>query len=113
VDKGQVRYVQFDCIKNGGVTEFMKVAAYAEAKGVLLAPHHVPHFHVQLAAAFPHACWVEVFDNAKQHVAWLDLFPGYPEVHDGHMACSDKPGWGFEVDDRFLKERGTLVHWRP
>ncbi|MGH2371283.1 MAG: mandelate racemase/muconate lactonizing enzyme family protein, partial [Chloroflexota bacterium] len=79
VDQGHVRYVQFDCIKNGGVTEFVKVAAYAEAKGVLLAPHHVPHFHVQLAAAFPHAAWVEVFDNAKQHVAWPDLFPGYPE----------------------------------
>jgi L-alanine-DL-glutamate epimerase-like enolase superfamily enzyme len=112
VNKGHVRYVQFDCIKNGGVTEFVKVAAYCEAKGVLLAPHHVPHYHVQLAAAFPHACWVEVFDSAKQHVAWPDLFPGYPEVRDGRMACSAAPGWGFDVNDRLLKERGTLVHWR-
>ncbi|MGH2354228.1 MAG: mandelate racemase/muconate lactonizing enzyme family protein [Chloroflexota bacterium] len=112
VDQGHVRYVQFDCIKNGGVTEFVKVAAYAEAKGVLLAPHHVPHFHVQLAAAFPHAAWVEVFDNAKQHVAWPDLFPGYPEVRDGQMACPDQPGWGFDVNDRLLTQRGTPVHWR-
>jgi hypothetical protein len=28
------------------------------------------------------------------------------------MACSAAPGWGFDVDDRLLKERGTLVHWR-
>lgn len=112
VDKGNVRYMQFDCIKNGGVTEFVKVAAYCEAKGVLLAPHHVPHFHVQLAAAFPHTAWVESFDNAKQHVAWLELFPGYPEVRNGHMECHDAPGWGLEINDRLLKEKGHLVHWR-
>lgn len=111
-DKGNVRYMQFDCVKNGGVTEFVKVAAYCEAKGVLLAPHHVPHFHVQVAAPFPHASWVEVFDNAKQHIAWPDLFPGYPEVRDGHIECHDRPGWGLEVNERLLRERGILVHWR-
>lgn len=113
VDKGHIRYMQFDCIKNGGVTEFVKVAAYCEAKGVLLAPHHVPHFHVQVAAAFPHASWVEVFDNAKQHIAWPDLFPGYPEVRDGLIECHDRPGWGIDVNERLLRERGTLVRWRP
>jgi L-alanine-DL-glutamate epimerase-like enolase superfamily enzyme len=112
IDKGRVRYLQFDCVKNGGGTEYCKVAAYAEAKGVLLAPHHVPHFHVQLAAAFPHACWVEVFDNAKQHPAWPDLFPGYPEVRDGHMECPDRPGWGLDVNDGLLRRYGTLVRWR-
>ena len=112
IDKGRVRYMQFDCIKNGGLTEFQKVAAYAEARGVALAPHHVPHFHVQVAAAQPHTAWVEAFDNAKQHVAWLHLFPGYPEVRDGHMECHDRPGWGFDVDEAFLRANGTLVRWR-
>ncbi|HEV2124894.1 MAG TPA: mandelate racemase/muconate lactonizing enzyme family protein [Chloroflexota bacterium] len=112
IDKGHVRFMQFDCIKNGGITAFAKVAAYSEAKGVLLAPHHVPHFHVQLAAAYPHAVWAEAFENAKQHVAWLDLFPGYPAVRDGLMECHDTPGWGFELNEPFLKQRGTLVHWR-
>jgi L-alanine-DL-glutamate epimerase-like enolase superfamily enzyme len=112
IDKGRVRYMQFDCIKNGGLTEFQKVAAYAEARGVALAPHHVPHFHVQVAAAQPHTAWVEAFDNAKQHVAWLQLFPGYPEVRDGHMECHDRPGWGFDVDEAFLRANGTLVRWR-
>jgi L-alanine-DL-glutamate epimerase-like enolase superfamily enzyme len=112
VDKGHVRYMQFDAIKNGGVTEFVKIASYCEATGVLLAPHHVPHFHVQLAAAYPHASWVEVFDSAKQHVAWPDLFLGYPEVRDGQMECHERPGWGMDVNDGFLRERGTLVRWR-
>ncbi|MBI3972315.1 MAG: hypothetical protein HY332_13600 [Chloroflexi bacterium] len=56
---------------------------------------------------------MEAFDNAKQHVAWAeDLFPGYPEVRDGHMECHDKPGWGLDVNDRLLKEKGTLVRWQ-
>jgi L-alanine-DL-glutamate epimerase-like enolase superfamily enzyme len=112
VDKGRVKYMQFDCIKNGGITEFVKVAAYCEAKGVALAPHHVPHFHVQIAAAFPQTEWIEVFDNAKQHVAWLDLFPGYPQTRDGHIEVLDRPGWGFTLNEPFLRERGTLIHWR-
>jgi len=112
VDKGKVRYMQFDAIKNGGLTELIKIAAYCEANGVLLAPHHVPHFHVQMAAAFPHAAWVESFDNAKQHVAWLDLFTDYPEVRDGLMECHDRPGWGIELNEPFLRKKGTLVNWR-
>ena len=112
VDKGKVRYMQFDAIKNGGLTELIKIAAYCEANGVLLAPHHVPHFHVQMAAAIPHAAWVESFDNAKQHVAWLDLFTDYPEVRDGYMECHDRPGWGIELNEPFLRKKGTLVNWR-
>ncbi len=72
----------------------------------------VPHFHVQIAAAYPPTAWIEVFDNAKQHVAWLDLFPGYPEVRDGMIECHDTPGWGFELNEAFLRSKGTLVHWR-
>ena len=79
---------------------------------VLLAPHHVPHFHVQLAAAMPHAFMVEYFNPEKQHPAWPNLFEGYPEVRDGRMEVPDAPGWGMELNDRLLREKGTLVHWR-
>ena len=104
--------MQFDAIKNGGVTEFLKVAALCEAHSVPLAPHHVPHFHVQLAAAMPNGFIVEVFANAKQHVAWPDLFPGYPEVRDGKMYVPDGPGWGMEINDDLIGRHGTRVCWR-
>ncbi len=103
--------MQFDCLKNGGVTEFLKVAALSQAHGVLLAPHHVPHFQVQLTAAMPNGYIVEVFDNAHQHVAWPDLFPGYPEVRDGKMWVPDRPGWGMEISDDFVERHGVKVHW--
>ncbi len=78
IEHAPLRFMQFDCLKNGGVTEFLRVASLSQAHGVALAPHHVPHFQVQLTAAMPNGYIVEVFDNAKQHVAWPDLFPGYP-----------------------------------
>jgi L-alanine-DL-glutamate epimerase-like enolase superfamily enzyme len=113
VEKGGVRYMQFDAVKNGGATEFLRVAALCQAHGVPMAPHHVPHFHVQLAAAVPNGLIVETFDNAKQHVAWPDLFPGYPEVRNGHVTVPDGPGWGMDVNDDLIERLGVKVRWRP
>ena len=110
--RGAIAYMQFDAIKNGGVTEWLRVANLCREHNVALAPHHVPHFHVQLAAAMPHAKWVECFDYAKQHPAWPDLFPGFPPVVNGTMTPPDAPGWGMTINDEFLKKHGTLVRWR-
>lgn len=112
VEYGGISYMQFDCIKNGGVTEFLKVAAFCQPHGIPMAPHHVPHFHVQLAAAAPNGLIVETFDNAKQHVAWPDLFPGFPEVENGHVPVPDKPGWGMELNDELIEKHGVKVHWK-
>jgi L-alanine-DL-glutamate epimerase-like enolase superfamily enzyme len=112
VENAPLRYMQFDATKNGGVTEFLKVAALCQAHGIPLAPHHVAHFHVQLAAAMPNGFIVETFDNAKQHLAWPDLFPGYPAVRDGMMQVPDGPGWGMEINDELVERRGVKVNWR-
>lgn len=111
IDHAPLRYMQFDAIKNGGVTEYLKVAALCQAHGIPLAPHHVPHFHVQLAAAMPNGLIVECFDNAKQHVAWPDLFPGYPEVREGMMWVPDAPGWGMSINDDLIRRHGVAVCW--
>lgn len=112
VENGGIRFMQFDAIKNGGVTEFLKVASFCHAHGIPFAPHHVPHFHVQLVAAIPNGLVVETFPNDKQHVAWPHLFPGYPEVKGGHMDVPDRPGWGMEIDDAFVERHGVQVRWR-
>jgi len=111
IENAPLRFMQFDAIKNGGVTEFLRVASLCRAYDVLLAPHHVPHFHVQLVAALSNAVMVEVFDNSKQHVAWPDLFPGYPSVHDGKMEVPCGPGWGMSINDELIEAHGIKVRW--
>ena len=112
LENAPLRFMQFDATKNGGLTEFLRVAALSQAHGILLAPHHAPHFHVQLAAAMPNGHIVEVFVNAKQHVAWPDLFPGFPDVRGGKMWFSpDAPGWGMEINDELIDRHGVKVRW--
>jgi len=110
--RAKIGYMQFDAIKNGGVTEWLRVARLCAEHGVAMAPHHVPHFHVQLAAAVDHGRWVECFDYAKQHPAWPDLFPGFPPVVNGTMTPPDAPGWGMSINEKLLAKRGNLVRWR-
>lgn len=109
---GGISYMQFDAIKNGGITEYLKVASVCQAHGIPMTPHHVAHFHIQLAAAVPNGLILETFDNAKQHIAWPDLFPGFPEVEDGHIKVPDRPGWGMEINDELIEKHGVKVHWR-
>jgi len=111
IENAPLRYMQFDGIKNGGVTEFLRVGAFCQAHGVPMAPHHVAHFHVQLVAAAPNGLMVETFDNAKQHAAWPELFPGYPQIREGAMILPDAPGWGMSVNDDLINRHGTKVCW--
>ncbi|MDR3120128.1 MAG: mandelate racemase/muconate lactonizing enzyme family protein [Clostridiales bacterium] len=111
VTKGGIRYMQYDATKNGGATEWLKVAALCEANGILMAPHHVPHFHIMLSAAISNAFIVECYDNKRQHPAWPHLFDGFPEVKNGLMECPTGKGWGMDINEKFLKKHGTPVAW--
>jgi len=77
----------------------------------LLANPLLDFERLALVRRVPHGTIVEVFDNAKQHVAWPDLFPGYPEVHDGRMWIRDEPGWGMTVNDELIGRCGVKVRW--
>jgi hypothetical protein len=33
-------------------------------------------------------------------------------VREGQMECHDRPGWGIELNEPFLRKKGTLVRWR-
>ena len=48
----------------GGITEFMKVAAIAQAHNVPIAPHGHPHIHTPLVAAIPNGLIVEYYPSS-------------------------------------------------
>jgi len=97
-----IRVMQFDCTRAGGVTEWLRVAAYAAAHGVLMAPHHDPQIHGHLVAAVPNGHVLEVFPNRQRDPLWEDLFTGRPEIRAGVLTVPDRPGFGFDVDERAL-----------
>ncbi|NUS35742.1 MAG: mandelate racemase/muconate lactonizing enzyme family protein [Pseudarthrobacter sp.] len=86
--------IQPDAPRVGGITQFLRLAALADERGLDLAPHFAMEIHLHLAAAYPREPWVEHFD-------WLDpLFNERLETKDGRMIVPDRPGLGVTLSDQ-------------
>ncbi|MCY1224026.1 L-talarate/galactarate dehydratase [compost metagenome] len=86
--------IQPDAPRVGGITQFLRLAALADERGLGLAPHFAMEIHLHLAAAYPREPWVEHFD-------WLDpLFNERLETKSGRMLVPDRPGLGVSLSDQ-------------
>jgi L-alanine-DL-glutamate epimerase-like enolase superfamily enzyme len=103
IDLGGVRYMEFDATRSGGITEWLRVAAYAHLHGVLMATHHDPHIHGHLAASAPNGECVEVFVDENRDPLWARLFTERAQLRDGHLHLNDLPGFGFDIDWDLVK----------
>ncbi len=107
ITRGGIRVMQFDCTRNGGVTEVLKVAGLCAMQNVRLAPHHDPQIHGHLVAGLPVGEILETFPAADRDPIWAELFSVRPEIKDGQMTLLDRPGWGIELDEDTLRTRGV------
>ncbi|MGA0612871.1 L-talarate/galactarate dehydratase [Caldimonas sp. KR1-144] len=83
-----------DAPRVGGITPYLKIAAQAEAAGLMVAPHFAMELHVHLAAASPSEPWVEHFD-------WLEpLFNERLEIERGRMRVPTRPGLGLSLSEQ-------------
>jgi L-talarate/galactarate dehydratase len=86
--------IQPDAPRVGGITQFLRLAALADERGLGLAPHFAMEIHLHLGAAYPREPWVEHFD-------WLDpLFNERLETKNGRMIVPDRPGLGVSLSDQ-------------
>lgn len=109
-----ITYMEFDCMRTGGPTEWVRVADSMRRLGITMAPHHGAHIHSHLVAAASNGLMVEAFpdpfmyDSAEQleYVRWdrkRELFSVHPEVKDGMITMpADRPGWGIELDEEVM-----------
>jgi L-talarate/galactarate dehydratase len=89
-----VDIIQPDAPRVGGVTQFLRIAALADQKGLGLAPHFAMEIHLHLAAAYPREPWVEHFD-------WLDpLFNERQEIRGGRMIVPKRAGLGVTLSEQ-------------
>src|SRR5207302_10930688 len=101
--EGGIRYVQFDATRAGGFTEALRIAQLAEQHGVMLAPHTAPELHGHLVLAAPRCVFgVESHGGPQTDPLAYGLFREHPELRDGHLHLSDRPGFGLEVDWAFV-----------
>ena len=111
LDAGAVRYPQPSVTKVGGVTEFVKILALAEARGVTVMPHS-PYFGpgwlatLQLLAAMPltghpGGGWIERFYTRLE----ATLYPDFVSpVEGGQFRIPTGPGLGAEPDPDVIRD---------
>jgi L-alanine-DL-glutamate epimerase-like enolase superfamily enzyme len=94
IRQNAVDIIQPDAPRVGGITQFLKILALADHKGLSLAPHFAMEIHLHLAAAYAREPWVEHFD-------WLDpLFNERLEIRGGRMMVPNRPGIGVTLSEQ-------------
>jgi L-alanine-DL-glutamate epimerase-like enolase superfamily enzyme len=93
LDLGAADVPMPDLQRVGGVTEWMKVAALAEAEGKAVLPHVFSEISVHLVAAAPNGWYLE-------YVPWWDVLFREPlALGDGTARPPDRPGLGIDFDE--------------
>ena len=103
---GRVDVVQPEYVELGGIHRLRQVAALAEARQAMIAPHNArcpisTAVNVQVDAATRNVFIQETFDDF--HVEWAkDLFTGIPRIIDGYLVAPDGAGIGVSVNEEFI-----------
>lgn len=100
--------VQPDPTMCGGISETRKLAAWAEAYYVLVAPHNVggpisTAASLHLGAAIPNFKVLEHFNDFTEAYVKAAA-PGNPEVVDGYFDLPSGPGLGVVLDEDLVAE---------
>ena len=99
IEAHSVDIVMIDLIRVGGISNWMKVAAMAEAFNLPVVSHLLPEIHVHLVAAVPNGLTVE-------YMPWsFRLFEEVPIPINGELIVPTKPGLGLSFSrniDRYV-----------
>jgi L-alanine-DL-glutamate epimerase-like enolase superfamily enzyme len=102
IDRGGLRIIQPDVARAGGITECLRIAAYAEARGVRVIPHcwssdilvaATMHLITTLADC-PYLEFNAVDQPLRTSLAKEPIRP-----RDGIVAVPEAPGLGIELND--------------
>jgi L-alanine-DL-glutamate epimerase-like enolase superfamily enzyme len=105
IDSGAIRFVQFDSTRAAGFTESLRIAHYAEQKGVAIAPHSAGHIHSHLVSAFGDAAFgAESMGNPARHPIHDGIYRGGAEVRNGMVHLSEGAGFGLEIDWSYVEK---------
>jgi D-arabinonate dehydratase len=99
-----VDIIQPDATVLGGITEFMKVAAFAKAYHMPVSPHWEQEVHMHMVGALPDALWVEYFMREIEVRVEDKIYKDFVVAKDGYLDIPDKPGLGIEFDEKALEK---------
>lgn len=98
LDKKAALILQTDALVCGGVTEFRKITALADAYGAIMCPHWFHDVHVHLVAAAPNARFVEFFAD-DQVLNFRRIIDRQLEIKGAGLKLPTAPGLGYAFDE--------------
>ena len=104
IEQGAVDIVQPNAIITGGITDWLRVHAFATAEGVPVSPWNLQNVHIHLAARLPNVEWIEYVmpDNALlEFQTRLFTGPTFEEerAEDGiYLRAPSTPGLSLSLD---------------
>ena len=99
-----IDFMRMHVTQMGGLTPARKVAAFGEIYGVRTAwhgPGDVSPFGHAANVALDLACYnfgIQEYSPFGQTTR--EVFSGVPEMKNGYLYASEKPGWGIDVDEK-------------
>ena len=123
-----IDFIRMHVSQMGGLTPARHVAAFANMYGVRTAWHgpgdtspvgHAANLHLDLWAP---NFGIQEWCNFPEHM--YEIFPGLPEVRNGYMYPSDKPGLGIDINEDLAAKypcqdevewwtQTRLTRWQP
>lgn len=101
--------LQPDVRYTGGITEFLKIAAMADANGIDICPHGEQIAHLSLLGAIPNALMLEFYPKQVASSA-QDVFLYAATINsDGTVTVPDVPGIGCDPNEQVLKRMERLA----
>ena len=103
IEGGAVDIVQADTVWAGGISECRRIAAYASAWNLPMAPHNfagaVSGFaNLHLLASLPGAMFFEMDQNPNP--LRTDIVADWPAIDgEGYVTVPEGPGLGMEIDE--------------
>lgn len=113
IEQGHVDIVQPNALITGGITDWLRIHAFATARGVPVSPWNLQPVHIHLATGLPNVKWIEYFmaDNALlEFQTKLIIGPvTREEVTDEgvFLTAPEQPGLGL-ILDREIAERSLV-----
>lgn len=109
METGAIDFMQFDCNRSAGITEWKKIAGMAGMYHIWMAPHHEPQLHGHLLASVPNGYILESFANPDRGPFWFEIYSQKPVIKDSILTLSDDPGIGVEFDAKALQMYGAKI----